>query len=518
MVRFRLLVLGCLAMAFSLEAASVPGEMPLPAERLFARTNLFAWCIVPFDSARRNPEQRADMLVRLKIPALAYDYRAEHVPTFEAEVRALQGRGLKLLAWWTPAQLNDETKHILGILKRHNLRPQLWVIGGGNPVTDAAGQNQNVTEESERLRPLAEAAAAAGCTIGLYNHGGWFGEPENQLAIIQRLRAQGVTNIGIVYNLHHGHSHIDRFPELLQKIKPHLIALNLNGMTRNGDQVGKKILPLAQGDLDLQVLRTIAESGWFGPVGILNHTDEDAETRLRDNLEGLEWLIPQLKGQAPGPKPQPRSWRDPAKPKLLPPIPPVKTPGPSGVKTNIKATIDYWAVEDAGQREKLPLYQVIPAATAEELTPANNLPPRAAYRVWQRSHGDNGGTRFSALDQVNRQNVTNLQVAWVYHSRDGSNNIQCNPIIVGNTLFTPTAGHFLAAINAATGVESWRFKPEGRPAFRGLTFWSGRDTAADRVLFCAGKFVYALDPKTGHPVPGFGQAGKVILPGVAQGE
>jgi hypothetical protein len=120
-----------------------------------------------------------------------------------------------------------------------------------------------------------------------------------------------VTNVGIVYNLHHGHHQLDRFPMLLQQMRPHLVALNLNGMVKDGDKIGKKILPIGQGDLDLQLLKSIEASGWRGPIGILNHTDEDAEARLRDNLEGLDWLVAQLNGKSTGPKPQPKTWREP---------------------------------------------------------------------------------------------------------------------------------------------------------------------------------------------------------------
>ena len=44
---------------------------------------------------------------------------------------------------------------------------------------------------------------------------------------------------------------------------------------------------------------------------VLNHTDEDAEARLLDNLEGLDWLARQARRRAPGPKPAPRSWHKP---------------------------------------------------------------------------------------------------------------------------------------------------------------------------------------------------------------
>jgi hypothetical protein len=116
-----------------------------------------------------------------------------------------------------------------------------------------------------------------------------------------------VKNVGMVYNLHHGHDHLDRFPALLQAMLPYLKALNLNGMDEGGDKVGRKILPLGQGERDLNLLRIIRDSGYRGPIGILGHTEDDAEERLLDNLDGLDWLLPQLEGKPPGPPPKPRT-------------------------------------------------------------------------------------------------------------------------------------------------------------------------------------------------------------------
>lgn len=453
-------------------SATPASAAPADSYDLFARTNLVAWCIVPFDAMKRGPEERAAMLEKLGFKLFAYDYRAQHVPTFDAEMEALKRHNVRLFAWWFPGALNDEAKLILDVLKRHDIRDaQLWVTGGGELTKNAAEQKARVAAEAQRIRPIAEAAAGIGGSVALYNHGGWFGEPENQIAIIEALRAQGVTNVGVVYNLHHGHDHLDRFPGLLQKMKPHLFALNLNGMTREGEKTGAKILPLGSGDLDLKLLRLIRDSGWRGPIGILNHTDADAEARLQENLRGLEKLVTQL-----------------------------------------DAPSKYWAVEDAKERAKLPLYQTIPAAKSEELTPANGFPKRETYQTWHRSHGDNGGTRFSALNQINRHNVTNLQVAWTYHSKDGSNNIQCNPIIVNGVMFAPTPGQCLVAVNAASGDELWRFKPGGKPAWRGLIYWPGRDGTSERIFFCAGKYLYALNPKTGQPITDFGQGGRSQLP------
>src|ERR1700677_2270353 len=131
--------------------------------------------------------------------------------------------------------------------------------------------------------------------------------PENQIAIIEGLRARGADILGMVYNFHHGHDHLDRFPALLAKTMPYLMALNLNGMDPGGDRYGRKILPLGQGSRDLELLRVIAASGYRGPIGILGHTMDDAEERLKDNLDGLDWLVPQLEGHPAGPRPKPRT-------------------------------------------------------------------------------------------------------------------------------------------------------------------------------------------------------------------
>jgi sugar phosphate isomerase/epimerase len=295
-----------LAVGFRLHAASPAVAF---SYQLFARTNLVAWCIVPFDAKKRGPEERAAMLERLGFTKFAYDYRTEHIPTFDAEVEALKQHHVELIAWWFPTTMNAEAQNILDVLKRRQIRAQLWVMGSGGPTKTLEEQQTRVAAEVSRIKSIANAAAKIGCTVALYNHGSWFGEPENQIEIIEKLRANGVTNVGIVYNLHHGHEHLNRFPALLQKMKPYLVALNINGMVRDGETSGRKILPLAHGDLELPLLKTIRDSGWHGPIGILNHTDEDAEARLRDNLDGLDWLVPQLDGKPGGPKPTPRSWR-----------------------------------------------------------------------------------------------------------------------------------------------------------------------------------------------------------------
>ena len=86
-------------------------------------------------------------------------------------------------------------------------------------------------------------------------------------------------------------------------MKPYLICLNLDGMAPDGDKRGMKILPLSEGEQDLDLLKIIATSGYKGPIGIIGHTNHDVELRLRDNLDGLDWLVPQIEGKPAGPKP-----------------------------------------------------------------------------------------------------------------------------------------------------------------------------------------------------------------------
>ena len=86
-------------------------------------------------------------------------------------------------------------------------------------------------------------------------------------------------------------------------MKPYLLCLNLNGMNRERAE----ILQLGAGEADVKLLKIIAASGYTGPIGIIGHTDDDVELRLRDNLDGLDWILPQLAGNPAGPRPKYRT-------------------------------------------------------------------------------------------------------------------------------------------------------------------------------------------------------------------
>src|SRR5687767_5796362 len=92
-----------------------PAESAAESERkvsgqdaaLFARDNLVAWCIVPFDTKKRGPEERAEMLKRLGLKRLAYDWRAEHISTFDAEIAACKAHNIELTADRKSTRLNS---------------------------------------------------------------------------------------------------------------------------------------------------------------------------------------------------------------------------------------------------------------------------------------------------------------------------------------------------------------------------------------------------------------------------
>ena len=255
---------------------------------IFAKDNLVAWCIVPFDAANRGPEERAQMLDRLGIKRLAYDFRDQHIRTFDHEIDALQKHGVELTAFWMATGMEPEKDTVIhtifDLIKRRGLKTQLWTLLSGSREFDELGREEKIARSTRVVSSIAKRAKALDCSVGLYNHGGWFGEPENQIAIIRRMR---MDNVGIVYNFHHGHEHIDRFSALLKMMQPHLLCLNLNGMRKGGP----KILPLGQGDHELKMLKTVQDSGYDGPLGILDHRDElDAELSLKQNIDGLRKL------------------------------------------------------------------------------------------------------------------------------------------------------------------------------------------------------------------------------------
>ncbi len=249
--------------------------------------NLVAWCIVPFDAKKRSPAERAVMLKELGLRRCAYDWREEHVPTFEQEILEYRKHGVEFFAFWA---VHDEA---FRLFEKYDLHPQIWQILG-----DAAGENdeQKVKAAAEAMLPLVQRTAKMGCKLGLYNHGGWGGEPQNLVAVCQRLRDMGHDHVGIVYNFHHGHGHIGDWADAFAIMKPYLWCLNLNGMANPEAQ--PKILGIGKGNHEAEMIRIVEESDYSGPIGVLDHREQlDARESLQENLDGLRRLRTELRAQ-----------------------------------------------------------------------------------------------------------------------------------------------------------------------------------------------------------------------------
>ena len=98
--------------------APVPLLAKAGVEKVFAKDNLVAWCIVPFDAKKRGPSERAEMVAQLGIKKVAYDWRGEHVATFEEEILQYKKHGIEFFAFWS---WHDA---IGPLIKKHGIHPR----------------------------------------------------------------------------------------------------------------------------------------------------------------------------------------------------------------------------------------------------------------------------------------------------------------------------------------------------------------------------------------------------------
>ena len=140
-----------------------------------------------------------------------------------------------------------------------------------------------------------------------------------------------------------------------------------------------------------------------------------------------------------------------------------------------------------------------------------------SHRGWRAYGGGPENIQYSTLDQINRENVHQLEVAWSFDTGDAfpGSELQCNPIVIDGVLFATTPRLRLVALDASTGELRWSFDPSGGQMSdrmrrnRGVTWWS--DGKLERLFFVYDHFLLAVDPRTGKPVQGFGNAGRVDL-------
>ena len=159
-------------------------------------------------------------------------------------------------------------------------------------------------------------------------------------------------------------------------------------------------------------------------------------------------------------------------------------------------------------------------AQAETPPPWNSLNPKAGE--WITWGGDMGNSRYSSLDQINKNNVQDLAVIWRWKAEDilgrPDTNWKATPLYIDGVLYVPTGGSKVAAINPSTGETLWMYTPDpirvGTRRFTGssraVSYWS--DGKNQRILHNSidGR-LFSLDADTGKPDPNFGDKGVVNL-------
>jgi len=135
------------------------------------------------------------------------------------------------------------------------------------------------------------------------------------------------------------------------------------------------------------------------------------------------------------------------------------------------------------------------------------------HTTWRDYSGNPDAAQYSALKQINRSNVSQLEPAWTYPT-GGDMPYFFNPIVIGRIMYVLAKNNSIVALDAATGSEIWTHAPS--PAVkivtnRGINYWENRDRTDRRLLFCADQSLRAIDAQTGKPIRSFGSNGAVDL-------
>ena len=156
----------------------------------------------------------------------------------------------------------------------------------------------------------------------------------------------------------------------------------------------------------------------------------------------------------------------------------------------------------------------------------------AADNGWTAYGGDPGGTRYSTLRQVTRDNVAKLRLAWTYHTGalqpetplNQKAAFEATPILIDGVLYLSTPFNQVIALDPASGAEKWSYDPQVSRAHdysevssRGVSAWTDSQSAAGapcKLRIFEGTIdarLIALDAKTGKPCASFGTGGTVDL-------
>ena len=280
-----LLVLIALLLVFSCKSQK---HLKNKNEQLFSKDNLIPWSIVGFDVKERTPKERLEMLEQLGYRQYGYGYRPRHISTMKAEWELAQEKGIKIAAVWLYINLNKdaigtlkpESEVVFENLKAVGLKTQIWV-GFYPQYFENLSAEEALKQSVEMIAYLSQRAKKLGCKVALYNHGGWFGKPSNQLKIIKALPNE---ELGVIFNFHHAHDDLQAYSENIKMLRPYLWCVNLNGMRAEGP----KIITIGAGTLEKQMLQQLLELKYEGPFGILGHVKGgDPAFILEANEKGL---------------------------------------------------------------------------------------------------------------------------------------------------------------------------------------------------------------------------------------
>ncbi len=171
------------------------------------------------------------------------------------------------------------------------------------------------------------------------------------------------------------------------------------------------------------------------------------------------------------------------------------------------------AVESGAERAGLPEFKVIPGADIATLAASRDA--MAPFDTWHRSHGNDYSSKYASHAQIDKGNVSRLEVAWVHSSGADlgdpaklGTTVQTNPVIVNGRVFVG-GERFLLSIDAATGKELWRLELPGPVARRGLVWEPNADFAQSRLFVPTSRGVYAVGAADGRIRSEFGDKGQV---------
>jgi quinoprotein glucose dehydrogenase len=145
-----------------------------------------------------------------------------------------------------------------------------------------------------------------------------------------------------------------------------------------------------------------------------------------------------------------------------------------------------------------------------------------AHDTWQQYLQGSDSSHYSALKQINRSNVAQLQVAWSYPT-DDKVHYSFNPIIIGKVMYVLADNFSVVALDAASGKQIWSHptrtpgeeKINGRGTwanrYRGMNYWQNKDGSDRRLLISVHDHLQEIDATTGKSMTSFGDNGLVDL-------